>query len=427
MAFVRELFTNKEKKLRDNLNQFLSKEKIDLGKLSEQLRDVDPGVALNLLIETKADKYGENVLHRAALKGVESLILTLFKGLSKSEIVVLLMTTDNGGDTPLHHATYKNSKGSIKVILRALLDAETATGILKVQNNKGKTVFHIAAEGGYGDAIKEMFLTQPISEEKLVALYRQTDNFGESAIHIAARAKDESVVKTMLQGILEQKLIYTLLTSQDNYGNTPMHICSQSGNHKTIQHMTNRLGNRRLILRTLKYQNKIGYSALHVATEAANSDCVSAILEKLSQANRLELLKLSVNGMTPLHCCVYSGSSDNKINALNTMLDYVRNIAELVLHKNEKYDTILHYAALHGQIKPLTAIMIRLKPLQQLKLLRNEDKKNRTPLEVATENNQNTFAKRVEELMSDALISYEKDAGDDTAFIDGKLFKDKYQ
>ena len=91
----------------------------DMEKLRELLSKVTDEQKLNILQQTKSERYS-TALHKAADRDDAEMITTILSYLQPSDRLRLLMMKDNVKRTPLHEAASEGHTESVKVILNSL-------------------------------------------------------------------------------------------------------------------------------------------------------------------------------------------------------------------------------------------------------------------------------------------------------------------
>ncbi|KAK6933369.1 Ankyrin repeat, partial [Dillenia turbinata] len=129
----------------------------------------------------------------------------------------LVKEADEHGWTPLHWAAYFDRFGIITKLLRY----DESVAYLK--DKEGMTALHVAAM----DSLKELITKCPDCIEMV-------DEKGRNALHAAVEKGQKSVVNY----ILENPLLGSLINEEDISGNTPLHLLAASRNYnpKLIRH-----------------------------------------------------------------------------------------------------------------------------------------------------------------------------------------------
>ncbi|KAK6929191.1 Ankyrin repeat, partial [Dillenia turbinata] len=159
---------------------------------------------------------GRTALHAAVLCNDKGMIEDILR---KSLFPV--KEADEHGWTPLHWAAYFDRP----LIIIQLLQHDESMAYLK--DKEGMTALHVAAIRGSMDSLKELITKCPDCVEMV-------DEKGRNALHVAVEKGQKSVVNY----ILENPLLGSLINEEDINGNTPLHLLAASRHYipKLIRH-----------------------------------------------------------------------------------------------------------------------------------------------------------------------------------------------
>lgn len=147
-----------------------------------------------------------SAMHLAAYTGMEALGAAL---LSQNADIASL--EDSQGREPLAYAAFYGHASIVKLLHSRIVENPRSTN--------GNTVLHFAAEGG-AVAVMELLLRQGANVE-------DTNYFGETALHIAARKGELDVARTLVALLLEHGASVNISNSD---GWTPLHNAASDGN-----------------------------------------------------------------------------------------------------------------------------------------------------------------------------------------------------
>ncbi|KAK6933365.1 Ankyrin repeat [Dillenia turbinata] len=133
----------------------------------------------------------------------------------------LVKEADEHGWTPLHWAAYFDSS----LIIIQLLQHDESVAYLK--DKEGMTALHVAATRGSTCSLKKLMAKCPDCIEMV-------DEKGQNVLHVAVEKGQKNVVNY----ILENPLLGSLINEEDKSRNTPLHLLAESQNYnpKLISH-----------------------------------------------------------------------------------------------------------------------------------------------------------------------------------------------
>ena len=131
-------------------------------------------------------------------------------------------------------------------------------------------------------------------------------------------------------------------------------------------------------------------TAIHIAAIRDHPEVITCLLDSVTSEQRYQLLRIQeMLGWTALHSAAYRGYTKALMCIRNSVTAEQR-YQLLTIQANNGY-TPLHYAAVGGYTELITHILDSVEPAQQIQLLDITDNENRTVLDEALEeNNQST-------------------------------------
>ena len=367
-------------------------------------------VALCLIDEFGCDpnvqgNFGKSLLHLACQGGNVSLVQTL---ILKYKADITARDDQDNTCTPLHVAAYC---GKADVAL-CLIDEFGCDP--NVQGNFGKSLLHLACEGGNVSLVKTLIRNHKADVTACddqddtplhVAAYCGKadvalcliDEFGfdpnvkgttgKSLLHIACQGGNVSLVKTLIRNHKAD------VTAHDYQDDTPLHVAAYSGKADVALCLIDEFGC------DPNVQGYIGRSLLHIACQGGNVSLVQTLIRKY----KADITARDNQNSTPLHHAAYSGNIKVALSLIQEFgcdptvrgysyqsllhtacyygqSDFIRAlISYLCPYLADKYgNTPLHYCATLGEIKCMQALLSANTPL----LMRNNG--GQTPTDMAT-------------------------------------------
>ncbi|XP_039156023.1 protein ACCELERATED CELL DEATH 6-like [Eucalyptus grandis] len=196
---------------------------------------------------------------------------------------------------------------------------ETASlyDIISTKSPCGNSLFHVTANIENADVFQA--LLEVVDDEQLVA---QANNRGDTALHVAARARRNHMAKRLLK-------FDRIVDQWNNAGNRPLHEAVKNGDWE----LTNRLLHQGS--ESVNKKNNEGKCPLYLAIETHNLEILSLLLQAVDGN---EVLSSWIEGMSPVHGAVVH----RRIDMLKEMSKKKKELFDL---KDAREDTPLHLAA----------------------------------------------------------------------------------
>ncbi|XP_073299149.1 protein ACCELERATED CELL DEATH 6-like isoform X2 [Primulina huaijiensis] len=298
---------------------------------------------------------------------------------SDNQVTMERESTDIFEDYDLY-LTAKNGKQND---FSSILDRVSATNhvssgeILSRVTPIGNTFFHVAAvHGNYG--IVNYIATKDPS------IILQKNFNGDTALHLAAKAGNESMVETLV--LIHHDLLGSdvpesqeetkdeadnnnLLRAKNKRGNTALHEALINGRESIVQYLIKEDPE-------LLYQrNKQGIYGLYLAAEAGFANCVSSILQYSTDQERLnDLLKEK----SPVEAAIVN----KKLGYVEVVLYLLKGNASCATRRDKSGSLPIHLAAVKGHVATV-CLLLNYCPADPVELL---DKYGRNILHLAAEN-----------------------------------------
>ncbi|XP_031340471.1 uncharacterized protein LOC116168669 [Photinus pyralis] len=216
-----------------------------------------------------ADASGSTILHCAAYKGNESIVIQLL------EYGLDVNTSDTDGKTPLHWAS---QKGHLKVVrCLALKGAD-----LNAVDNFGRTPLYVAVDSNKEKLVK-FLLDNGVSTS-------QKDTYGRTALYQAIAKNYEPIVALLLDRKSD-------VDAKDNENLSIMHWAAWSGHENIVKLLLSRKMDH-------KSQDKYGRIPLICAAQYGHIGALNSLL------NDSDLYAKDENDMNSLHWCCWNGHID---------------------------------------------------------------------------------------------------------------------
>ncbi|KZV14937.1 ankyrin repeat-containing protein [Dorcoceras hygrometricum] len=229
---------------------------------------------------------------------------------------------------------------------RYVSPVEILSGVSPIGNN----FFHIAAVHG-----NEGIVNYIATKDPSIVLRKNLD--GDTALHLAAKAGDESMVKALVQihhdllGLYKSEsqadIEYeadenNLLRATNEKGNTALHEASINGRYSIVQCLIKEDPD------LLYYRNKQKKYALYLAAAAGFANCVSSILEYSTDEERVNE---QFKEMSPIEVAIMNKRGD----VLEVILDSSPRFIKL---QDRRGMLPLHYAASLGYVE-VTLLLLK--------------------------------------------------------------------
>ena len=335
----------------------------------------------------------KTILHHICRQGHAELVEIL---LTQYRLEAELLSTDNDGNIPLHHAALIGNENVLELLImkynvdpsskgakgRTILHLACLQGHTKLvetlltqyslkadivcKDDDGNTPLHLAALKGNETIIKSL-----ISKYKCPVL--QKNYSGQTSLHMACIHGDAKLIDTLLMQCDPDMLLLLLSTCDDNE-NTPLHYAAFKGNENVLK------------LLITKYnvnpssKGAKGRTILHLACRHGYAKLVETLLTQYSL--RADIVCRDDDGNIPLHLAALKG---NETIAMFLITEYKCPVD----FKNYSKQTPLHLACCHGDDKLIKTLLTECAS----ELLSKGDKKRYTPLHYAALNGNKNVVK----------------------------------
>ncbi|KAJ7386254.1 hypothetical protein OS493_010658 [Desmophyllum pertusum] len=239
-----------------------------------------PRSLTSILRRSISDSVERNLCHRVGLhqacrEGLVDLVRTLLQGSAPT-----INTLDEEGFAPLHYAARYDRAEIVKLLIEASADLN----ICSDGDNKFTTPLQMTARFNSPDTARLLILNG--------ADVAKQSNYGQQALHYAARRGNLKVVQVLLK---EGK---ARANATDNENSTPLHAASQEGKLNVVEILLQYGANPSL-------SDNDGYTAVHLAAKEGHDD----VLEKLlyTASNVGVSCSSILNKMSCLHLAVQHG------------------------------------------------------------------------------------------------------------------------
>uniref|UniRef100_A0A8B9GR40 Ion transport domain-containing protein n=1 Tax=Astyanax mexicanus TaxID=7994 RepID=A0A8B9GR40_ASTMX len=351
-------------------------------------------------VQLRGGKDLETPLHVAArVKEGEKVAEMLLK--SGAEV----NAEQENGETAMHVAA---RYGALQMMRALTEEGADLTWRSKVT----ETPLHVAVHHCHAHMVEAILnsLSSERSREEAELCVRQENQSGETALHLAAELKNETVHRdeedvVIIRTLMEYNADITAATRQ--MGETPLHYCARVGNAAVLQEMLDNVPSSRLqsainkhskngrsplllaaerghtaVVRVLLENSarvdvfdEEGIAALHLAAEQGHDDIADILLSHKAFVNAKTKL-----GLTPLHLSAQSGSA-----RLVRLLVETHQACVDALSLSKQ--TPLHLAAISGQLDVCSNL------LNLRADITATDIHGQTPLHLAAENDHSEVVK----------------------------------
>ena len=325
------------------------------------------------------DNEGKTALHWAGITGCK--IPEGFSQIPKEDIFSLLAQQDNMGYTTLHYlAEYNDSERLIEIF--ELLSTEEKLNLLKIQNEKGHSLFHLLLVydydlDGFKAAFKDLsqdekdllitlqnnkcftslhpasaystnklsYLIDNLSKNlKTKALKMQTAE-GKTALHYAAKRREQSISAILQEFLDDDRERDDFIKIQDNKGKTALHFASKERNFNMFTTILQFISSNLEEKAQLKIQDNKGRTVLHYTI---TEEVIDAILQTLDDDEKTDFIKIQdKNRKTALHHITERSSYQIDLAVKRLLEDFSDNQEQLLIFLKQQDDqgkTALHYA-----------------------------------------------------------------------------------
>jgi len=222
--------------------------------------------------------------------------------------------------TPLHEAI---RSGKILEVDRLIEEGAD----LYTRDHKGFTPILLAAEQGITDIIDTLSQKDPSCLE-------QTDQEGNSLVHIAVLAGHQETVRNLVQRISDHRHLF------NKKGQTPIAIAVEKGDLNTLQVLIDEKVE-------INATASLDGICLHIACRTGNLDVVDLLL-KNDSATRV----FNLQGLTPLQVAIQHGH-----HAIVECLLQVKDLDVNMKMRSENVKSALHTAAAYGDVKMMELLL----------------------------------------------------------------------
>jgi len=244
-----------------------------------------PRSSTSILRRSISDSVERNLCHRVGLhqacrEGIVDVVRTLLQG-----SVPTINTLDKEGFAPLHYAARYDRAGIVQLLISAGADLNVCSD----GDNKFTTPLQIAARFNSPDTAHLLILNG--------ADVAKQSNYGQQALHYAARRGNLKVVQVLLrEGNAKANAI-------DNENSTPLHAASQEGKLNVVEIL-------------LEYgadpsmSDNDGYTAVHLAAKEGHDGVLEKLLSTASHVGvscSAILNKMDNDANSCLHLAVQHG------------------------------------------------------------------------------------------------------------------------
>lgn len=367
-------------------------------------------------IPIHVDHQGYSVYHRAVAQGNVAIIKLLFDSRSVHEINVICQIKSLDGGTLLHSAAFNVNHGPEILAYLQLKLGNIMTTLLSQLDNKGCTVFHIAAIFGNVAILRQLF--DKLDFDMILSICQFESFDRKTLLHfVLTNKKNGFELISYLQSLFDDKFDM-LLNHQDIDGHNAYHQAVVTGNPqmldkllaplndttvfsacqlKTIDGVTPlwlTLINKKyaaenilLLLNRLsgfgtelfKTKNLLGCNIYHYAAEYGNRSIVENLFENLGMYEVKLICEMrTVTNDTFLHLINRNAAHGADILAY-IVKKLGKNIKSLLSQKNNSGETVYHVACLsHDKIMPM--LLAELDYPEIVAICQLVDKVERTPL-----------------------------------------------
>lgn len=268
------------------------------------------------------------------------------------------------GNTALHNVAKMNN-------LEAVIMLIDKGAEINVRNNEGKTPLHEALEykicGRYD--VAEFLIKENIPG----IVYNVTDNQGQNLLHLAAKLLDKSFLEVLLKKYLESSLS---LDEKNNYGKTALQIAADTGNESNVELLLQNGANvdmfaiKTLLMRAENKSYRSNIKLLHIFN----------LIDKSLFETNVDILEcFDIKGQTALHLVAKYGFKNvlihmidkgTDVNITNTqgqtplhlacskeIFDLLKSAGSVEHINDNDENTGLHFAAENGNIEMLQLLI----------------------------------------------------------------------
>ncbi|XP_026136135.1 nuclear factor NF-kappa-B p105 subunit-like isoform X1 [Carassius auratus] len=203
----------------------------------------------------------------------------------------LMTTQDENGDTGLHLGVIHSQTDAVRNLAQ-VISALPGEDVLNMRNDLYQTPLHLAVLTQQEEAVEAL-----LEAEVDVTL---TDRHGNTALHLAAQQKEDSVLRLLLK----HKSVAQLTSMPNTAGLCPLHLAVQANSLSCVRALLDAGADVEV------QELTCGRTPLHLATELGNLSLAGCLL---LEGNAF-VDSVTYNGSTPLHTA--AGRDSTKLCAI---------------------------------------------------------------------------------------------------------------
>ncbi|XP_073061113.1 protein ACCELERATED CELL DEATH 6-like isoform X2 [Primulina eburnea] len=298
---------------------------------------------------------------------------------SDNQVTMESESTDIFEDYDLYLAAKNGKQNDFSSILdRVSATKHVSSGeILSRVTPIGNTFFHVAAVHGNHGMVNYIATKYP-------SIILQKNFNGDTALHLAAKAGNESMVATLVlihhdllgsyvpasQGETEDEAVKNnFLRARNERGNTALHEALINGRESIVQYLIKEDPE------LLYYRNQQGIYGLYLAAEAGFANCVSSILQYSTDQERL-------NDQFKEKSPVEAAIVNKKLGYVEVVLYLLKGNGSCATRRDKSGSLPVHLAAVKGHLATI-CLLLNYCHADPVELL---DKNGRNILHLAAEN-----------------------------------------
>ncbi|KAJ1689393.1 hypothetical protein LUZ63_013548 [Rhynchospora breviuscula] len=276
--------------------------------------------------------FGDTLLHLLITERHNELALKVF-----TKDMSLLKGHNNQLETPLHEAAKVGNEELIRNLI--WLSPSIVKDALRETNETGDTAVHVAANLNHEGVVIELMKLDPESA------YRKNKQ-GFSPLYIATVEGHTYLVKAMLQ------VDTTLACTRFSDGTFPVHVAARMGNEDLVEHFLREYPD------YAKLRDYCGRNLFHMATKQEHSKVLTKVFAltkdfpQISQMAESMINTRDYEGNTPLHMAAMKGHKKVMRDIWNKYLNKDR----AALLENRKGKTAFHLS--YDQLLDTTTDMV---------------------------------------------------------------------
>lgn len=234
-----------------------------------RLEKPPPNIMMAKVSEIFAKKRddGDGPLHCAIMNDMHNYVKLMMTILGRGQHRSIINDRNKRDETPLHVAVIQNQPQTVKMLLSFGANPNTAT-------SDGDTPLHLAITNSYEDCITELLNKSNYLRYSYTLDYNLTNYEGWTPLHRAAREKNLSAVKKLVEAGVDVNKPDT------KYGRTALHIAVEEGRLDIAQYL---LENTKIDVNAANFD---GNTALHLAV--VHGGPVSGIMVELLMQHKAD-------------------------------------------------------------------------------------------------------------------------------------------